>query len=76
MPNLDSGGAGVRLTAALLLSIFPDAPDTLVDAFVEKQGVLLSVGVNKSRQRLAYFFAGFPLSTASWATSPATTDDR
>jgi putative chitinase len=66
MPNLDSGGAGVRLTAALLLSIFPDAPDTVIDAFVEKQGVLLSVGVNKTRQRLGYFFANVHHETAGF----------
>src|SRR5687768_5223017 len=57
MPNLDSGGVGVRLTPALLRAIFPKAPETIIDAFNDKQGVLSSVGVNQSRQRLAYFFA-------------------
>lgn len=57
MPNLDSGGAGVRLTAALLRNIFPDAPGAIIQTFVDKQGVLGSVGVNQTRQRLAYFFA-------------------
>jgi putative chitinase len=66
MLNLDSGGAGVRLTTALLRSIFPSAPDTIINAFVEKQGTLLSVGVNKTRQRLAYFFANVHHETAGF----------
>ena len=66
MPNLDSGGAGVRLTAALLRSIFPDAPGTIIDAFVDKQGVLSVVGVNQTRQRMAYFFANIHHETAGF----------
>lgn len=66
MPNLDSGGAGVRLTPALLRSIFPQAPATIIDAFAEKQGVLSAVGVNQTRQRLAYFFANIHHETAGF----------
>lgn len=66
MPNLDSGGAAVRLTTALLRAIFPKAPDTIIDAFVEKQGVLSAVGVNQTRQRLAYFFANIHHETAGF----------
>lgn len=66
MPNLDSGGAGVRLTPALLRSIFPKAPATIIDAFAKKQGVLSAVGVNQTRQRLAYFFANIHHETAGF----------
>ena len=66
MPNLDSGGAGVRLTSANLRAIFPNAPDTVIDAFVKKQGVLSAVGVNQTRQRLAYFFANIHHETAGF----------
>src|SRR5687768_4399036 len=66
MPNLDSGGAGVRLTTALLRSVFPKAPDTIIAAFAEKEGVLSTVGVNQTRQRLAYFFANIHHETAGF----------
>jgi hypothetical protein len=51
MLNLDSGGAGVRLTAALFRSIFPGATSSIIDAFVEKQGALSAVGVNQTRRK-------------------------
>lgn len=57
MPNPVPGGAGVRLSPALLRAIFPQAPDTIIDAFANKQGALAAVGANQTRQRLAYFFA-------------------
>ncbi len=66
MPNLDSGGAGVRLTPALLRSIFPKAPATIIDAFDGKQGILSAAGVNQTRQRLAYFFANVHHETAGF----------
>lgn len=66
MPNLDSGGAGVRLSRATLKAIFPEAPDTIIDAFSEKQGVLTAVGVNQTRQRLAYFFANIHHETSGF----------
>lgn len=62
--NRDS--AGVLLTPALLRSIFPQAPVTVIDAFADKQGVLSAVGVNHTRQRLAYFFANIHHETAGF----------
>ena len=54
MPNAAlAASAGVRLSQAAMRAIFPDAPDTIIGAFVEKQGVLSAVGVNQTRQRLA-----------------------
>ena len=61
-----SNRAGVRMTTALLRAIFPQAPDTIIDAFVDKQGVLSEVGVNQTRQRLAYFFANIHHETAGF----------
>lgn len=66
MPDLNSGGAGVRLTPFLLRAIFPNAPATIIAAFSEKQGVLSAVGVNQTRQRLAYFFANIHHETAGF----------
>lgn len=56
MPNLDSGAraCGYRAT---LNAIFPDAANTIITAFVDKQGMLMSVGVNQTRPWLAYLFA-------------------
>jgi putative chitinase len=45
------------LTAVAMRSIFPRAPQDLIDAFVAKQGVLDEAGITHSVDRLAYFFA-------------------
>ena len=66
MPNLDSGGAGVRLTLTTLNAIFPKAPASIIEAFAVKQGALSAVGVNQTRQRLAYFFANIHHETAGF----------
>lgn len=56
----------VRLSLATLRAIFPKAPETVLAAFVEKQGVLSAVGVNQTRQRLAYLFANVHHETAGF----------
>lgn len=56
----------VRLSLATLRAIFPKAPETILAAFVEKQGVLSAVGVNQTRQRLAYLFANVHHETAGF----------
>ncbi len=58
--------SAVRLSLATLRAIFPKAPDTILAAFVEKQGVLSAVGVNQTRQRLAYLFANVHHETAGF----------
>jgi len=57
---------GVRLSQATMRAVFPDAPDTIINAFVEKQGVLSTVGLNKTRQRLAYCFANLHAETGGF----------
>lgn len=57
---------GVRLSLATLRAIFPKAPETVLAAFVEKQGVLTAAGVNQTRQRLAYLFANVHHETAGF----------
>lgn len=47
----------IELTAPALRAIFPRAPQTVLDAFLEKQSELTKVGVNHTRPRLAHFFA-------------------
>lgn len=47
----------IQLTPAALRSIFPKAPQPIIDAFVAKQDVLTRKGVNHTRNRLAYAFA-------------------
>lgn len=66
MPNLDSGADGVRLSQATMRAVFPNAPDTIISAFVEKQGVLSVVGLNQTRQRLAYCFANLHAETGGF----------
>lgn len=56
----------VRLSPATLRAIFPKAPETILAAFVERQGVLSAVGVNQTRQRLAYLFANVHHETAGF----------
>ena len=58
---------GVRLSMATMRAVFPRAPDKIVDAFVEKQGVLSAVGLNRTRQRLAYCFANLHAETGGFA---------
>jgi putative chitinase len=57
---------GVRLSQATMRAVFPDAPDTIIAAFVEKQGALSTVGLNKTRQRLAYCFANLHAETSGF----------
>ncbi|MGB3867489.1 MAG: glycoside hydrolase family 19 protein [Xanthobacteraceae bacterium] len=66
MPNPDSGAAGVRLSLVTMRSVFPKAPDTIISAFVERQGVLTAVGLNQTRQRLAYCFANLHAETSGF----------
>lgn len=57
---------GVRLSQATMRAVFPNAPDTIISAFVEKQGVLSAVGLNQTRQRLAYCFANLHAETGGF----------
>ena len=57
---------GVRLSLATMRAVFPRAPDAVVNAFVEKEGALTAVGLNQSRQRLAYCFANLHAETAGF----------
>lgn len=57
---------GVRLMQTTMRGIFPGAPETIISAFVEKQGVLSAVGLNQSRQRLAYCFANLHAETGGF----------
>ena len=57
---------GVRLSQTTMRAVFPGAPDTIINAFVEKQGVLSTVGLNKTRQRLAYCFANLHAETGGF----------
>lgn len=47
----------IELTGAAMRQMFPNAPQAVLDAFVSKQGVLTNAGINKTRDRMAYFFA-------------------
>lgn len=47
----------IEITGAAMRQMFPNAPQAVLDAFVAKQDVLERGGVNKTRDRLAYFFA-------------------
>jgi len=67
MPNPDSSGnARVRLSLATMRAVFPHAPDSIVYAFVERQGVLTAAGLNQTRQRLAYCFANLHAETGGF----------
>lgn len=57
---------GVRLSQATMRAVFPGAPDTVINAFVERQGALSTVGLNKTRQRLAYCFANLHAETGGF----------
>ncbi len=57
---------GVRLSQATMRAVFPGAPDTIINAFVEKQGALSTVGLNRTRQRLAYCFANLHAETSGF----------
>jgi putative chitinase len=57
---------GIRLSQATMRAVFPGAPDTIIAAFVEKQGVLSVVGLNQTRQRLAYCFANLHAETSGF----------
>lgn len=47
----------LKLTPEAMRQLFPNAPQVVLDAFVAKQSVLTNVGVNRTRTRLAFFFA-------------------
>lgn len=47
----------IKLTKEALRSIFPRAPQAVIDAFFNKQDLLTKAGINASRVRMAYFFA-------------------
>jgi putative chitinase len=57
-------------------AVFPNAPDTIISAFVEKQGVLSAVGLNQTRQRLAYCFANLHAETSGFTIKGLTEDIR
>lgn len=63
---------GVRLSMATMRAVFPNAPDAIVNAFVERQGVLSAVGLNRSRQRLAYCFANLHAETGGFTIKKLT----
>ena len=67
---------GVRLSQATMRAVFPNAPQTIINAFVEKQGVLSTVGLNKTRQRLAYCFANLHAETSGFTIKNLTEDIR
>lgn len=58
---------GVRLSLAIMRAVFPSAPSPIVNAFVEKQGVLSAVGLDRTRQRLAYCFANLHAETGGFS---------
>lgn len=60
------------LARADLRAIFPKAPETIVSAFADKQGLLTASGVNQSRTRLAYFFANIHHETAGFTIKDLT----
>lgn len=57
---------GVRLSLATMRAVFPNASDAIMSKFVEKQDVLSAVGLNRSRQRLAYCFANLHAETGGF----------
>ena len=67
---------GVRLSQATMRAVFPNAPDTIISAFVEKQGVLSAAGLNQTRQRLAYCFANLHAETSGFTIKNLTEDIR
>jgi putative chitinase len=67
---------GVRLSLETMRAVFPNAPDTIISAFVEKQGVLSVVGLNQTRQRLAYCFANLHAETSGFTIKNLTEDIR
>jgi putative chitinase len=72
MPAPTFGAAGVRLSLATLRAIFPGAPAAVINAFVEKQGVLTAVELNRTRQRLAYCFANLHAETGGFTIKSLT----
>ena len=62
----------LELARADLRAIFPKAPETIISAFVDKQGLLTASGVNQSRARLAYFFANIHHETAGFTIKDLT----
>ncbi|MGN6311150.1 MAG: glycoside hydrolase family 19 protein [Xanthobacteraceae bacterium] len=57
---------GVRLSQATMRAIFSNAPGAVINAFVEKQGVLTAVALNQTGQRLAYCFANLHAETGGF----------
>lgn len=66
--------SGVRLSLATMRTVFPGAPDTIISAFVEKQGVFSAVGLDQTRQRLAYCFANLHAETGGFTIKNLTED--
>ncbi|BEV44670.1 glycoside hydrolase family 19 protein [Afipia carboxidovorans] len=56
-----------RVPIDVMEKIFPRAQADVLQAFVEKQDVLSAVGVDKTRQRLAYLFANLHAETSGFA---------
>ena len=63
---------GVRLSLSTMRAVFPSAPGAIIDAFVERQGVLSAVGLNRTRQRLAYCFANLHAETGGFTVKNLT----
>ncbi|MGB3445815.1 MAG: glycoside hydrolase family 19 protein [Xanthobacteraceae bacterium] len=57
---------GVRLSLATMRTVFPNAPEAVINPFIEKQDVLTAAGLNQSRQRLAYCFANLHAETSGF----------
>lgn len=47
----------LKLSHESMRQLFPNAPQSVLDAFVAKQHILTRAGINQTRNRLAYFFA-------------------
>src|SRR5687768_15929608 len=57
----------IQITDSLMKAVFPKAPKDIRDAFVQKQHVLESAGINKTPTRLAYFFANIYAETGGFS---------
>lgn len=57
---------GTSLSPVTMRAVFPSAPDTIINAFIERQGVLSAVGLDGTRRRLAYCFANLHAETGGF----------
>jgi predicted chitinase len=64
----------IKLNAETLRAILPRAPQSVIDAFVAKQGLLTKAGINATRARLSYFFANIEHECAGF-TIPRLTEN-